>query len=91
MTLHPFLRLCVHGVVPSSCTSLALQPAAGVQHPCSKSFLISRHPLHPPQKSNAGQDKRKRHHSARKALSAHGLARHALGVALCRRRRGMLA
>jgi hypothetical protein len=55
MNLHPFLRLCVHGVVPSSCTSLALQPAAGVQHPCSQACAISHHL--PPQSSKPMQGK----------------------------------
>jgi hypothetical protein len=57
MNLHPFLRLCAHLGVPSCCTSCALQPAAGVQHPCSKSFHISRHPLHPPKKPMQGKIK----------------------------------
>lgn len=57
MNLHPFLRLCAHLDVPSCCTSCALQPAAVVQHPCSKSFLILRHPLRPPKKPMQGKIK----------------------------------
>jgi hypothetical protein len=57
MNLHPFLRICAHFGVPSCCTSCALQPAAVVQLPCSKSFLISRHPLHPPPKPMQGKIK----------------------------------
>jgi hypothetical protein len=57
MNLHPFLRLCAHPDVLSCCTSCALQPAAVVQHPCRKSFLFSRHPLHPPKKPMQGKIK----------------------------------
>jgi hypothetical protein len=57
MNLHPVLRLCTHLGVAPCCTSYALQPAAVVQHPCSKSFLISRHPLHPPSKPMQGKIK----------------------------------
>lgn len=57
MNLHPFLRLCAHPDVLSCCTSCALQPAAVVQHPCSKSFLFSRYPLHPPKKPMQGKIK----------------------------------
>jgi hypothetical protein len=57
MNLHPFLRLCAHPGVLSCCTSCALQPAAVVQHPCSKSFLILHHPLRPPKKPMQGKIK----------------------------------
>jgi hypothetical protein len=57
MNLHPFLRLCAHPDVLSCCTSCALQPAAVVQHPCRKSFLFSRYPLHPPKKPMQGKIK----------------------------------
>jgi hypothetical protein len=57
MNLHPFLRLCTHPDVLSCCTSCALQPAAVVQHPSRKSFLFSRHPLHPSQNPMQGKIK----------------------------------
>lgn len=57
MNLHPFLRLCVRLHMRCCCTSLALQPAAVVLHPCSTACSISHYLSLPPQKPMQGKIK----------------------------------
>jgi hypothetical protein len=57
MSLHLSLRLRAHIRVLYRCTSLALQPAAGVQHSCSQTGTFSHHLALPPPNPMQGKIK----------------------------------